>query len=263
MSNEDFTIALQGSLIRRIRPLHIGLSVGHPRGSTGTLGAFILLPDRRRAIMSASFVLAPGRARHGDMIHQPGSRDQPTLTGQTRIGLLHDFTPLSVTQRMTEDFAVAVLLDDIAIHGNIIPSGCPGAGRPIFGVADENTFEPGEPVAFVGIGSGYREGRITAIDLTNLAVTGGRSRQIYYYDHLLEVASDSGPFSHAGDGGALVWRQRDGAAIGLILASVAGQGYDSTYIVPIARNLKALGATWLTPGEPDEMLSHRSPATPA
>jgi hypothetical protein len=62
-----------------------------------------------------------------------------------------------------------------------------------------------------------------------------------------EIVAGSGPCSYPGDSGALVWRRRDAAAMGMILAAADGpDDVVTTYVPPLQPTLTALGATPLT-----------------
>lgn len=84
---------------RRVRPAPPGVSIGHFRGATGTLGAVVYDAFRRPAILSNNHILAnatngrDGRAARGDSILQPGRADGGTAPGDT-IARLRSFVPL-------------------------------------------------------------------------------------------------------------------------------------------------------------------------
>ncbi|MEJ1975077.1 MAG: hypothetical protein WDN49_02470, partial [Acetobacteraceae bacterium] len=239
------TAALSVDLTSWVRPLCLGLSVGHPRGSTGSIGPFVRLADGRTAFLSSSIVLAPKGATRGDMIHQPGPRDQSVLTGQTRVGALWEFTPLVTGPARNIDFGAAVLLDGIETSGNHIPPGCPEAGRPITTVVDSWALETGDAVAFAGLGSAYGEAQVVATDFTISVAEGAETLT---FTGAIELQARSGPCSRPGDAGALVWRRSDAAAIGMILASVNGSDdFFATYVLPLGPALAVLGGTLLAP----------------
>ncbi len=238
----DATTLAEG-LHQRVRPLQVGLSIGHPRGTNGTLGGFVLLPGGQRAILSTSAVLAPRGAGRGDIIHQPGPRDQPVLTGFSRIATLTAFPRGSAGDPSAADFAVAALIDPLGICGNVVPRGCPGAGRFLAPAAGD--LSPGDEVAFVGAVSGYREARVTATDIHNLAVDAG-SRTVAVFDGVLEISAGTEPCSRPGDSGALVWKRIDGTAIGMVFASAStADGTHVSYVIPLEASLAAAGVTWL------------------
>lgn len=65
----------QKPLQKTKRPLHIGLSIGHPSGGSGTLGGFVA-DDNAVYLLSANHVLSLfGQADDKDRIYQPGSTD--------------------------------------------------------------------------------------------------------------------------------------------------------------------------------------------
>src|SRR5438874_384200 len=93
------------------RPLTLGLSVGHPGGSGGSIGPFVrLAANGAIAFLSTTSVLAPKDAARRDMIHQPGPFDQEVLTGRTRAGMLSHVVAPDLKQTNRVDVAVATLL---------------------------------------------------------------------------------------------------------------------------------------------------------
>ncbi len=225
------------NLTHRQRPLHLGLSVGHPKGTVGSIGPFVRLRDSREGFVSAGFVLAPDGARFGDYIHQPATLDTDILTGATRVGTLDTFIRPHPSHHNEVDAAV-VVLSEAETQGNVVPQSMPHAGRTITGVADN--LESGDVVAFVGRTSGYSEGQITVIDVQNLAINSGKESLIF--DHCIEVAATGRRFSAPGDSGSLVWRLSDMTAVGLLFAAgeLQDDGAQVTYLLPIDRVLSAL-----------------------
>ncbi len=235
---------------KRVRPLHIGLSIGHPRGLLGTLGGFVrsrVRPDRL-GILSSSVVLRPTGARPGDYIHQPGPIDNRLFTGDSRIARL--------VERSTSDFAAAniecayaELLPDVAIAGNFVSeAGSAHGSAPRLRVdARLPALCGGERVAKIGRGSGQTYGRVTAATIAELhlrIVEDGQDRLVTIPD-VIEIEGESQPFSDVGDAGAVVYRTDDLCAVGLMFASVQREGHYRSFAHALAPALAALDLDWL------------------
>lgn len=231
-------------LSRTCRPLILGAGIGHPSGWGGTLGGFVRLTDGRRGLVSTAFSIAPPGAARGDRIHQPGIADQPTLTGSSRIAELADVAAAVPEAPGMHDVAAAALLDRVEALGNVVPPGFPHAGLRLHVGAPP---EFGDAVAMLGRTSGFRTGVVTALEVDNftlLAHAPRRKAATYVFNGLIEVTGDDGPFSVVGDGGALVWRQQDGAALGLI---VGGDDVRVSLVMPLGPCLRIIGAVWEDP----------------
>lgn len=214
------------------RPLQLGASVGHPLGGTGSIGPFVTLADGGVGFVSASYVLAPTRSRRGDMIHQPGPGDLDVATGRTRAAELAVLPPTDLPW-----VAAARLLPEVGMLGNAASAGLGAAAAPIGPPGPGPAIELGTAVCAIGR-SGLRHGRITAQDITGLAIKGDNARRMPVpLDQALEVEGTEGPFSLAGDAGALVFATTDRTAIGIIVASSANH----SYLLPLALVLDALG----------------------
>jgi hypothetical protein len=222
--------------IRLQRPLVLGLSIGHPLGTVGTLGPFVVGPNGKAGFVSTSFVLAPKSASPGDRIHQPGPLDVELLTGETRVATL---TKVAAPVRNTETqvaAALAELLDAIETRGNVLPPESREAGQRITALAGPDDIVVGDEVAFVGRGSGYSRGRISCVGLTGLNI------EQFTFNNVLCAIGESQSFSQPGDGGALVYRCSDCRALGLIFARAdMKEGPPESYILPLAPALEALG----------------------
>lgn len=224
----ETTLSLSARYNEPVRPLEIGLSIGHPRGSVGTLGAFVRRRNiDRLAILSTASAIAPPRAEPGHYIHQPSPRDVDFLTDDTRIATLAEFASPTMGTDAVTDAAVANLLDNVTVRGNVIPVG-KDAGLSIEGIAD--VVGVGDAVAKVGRTTGLTEGTITTTRFRNLRVILGDNKSTVFRE-VIEVCGARGdPFSGAGDAGALVWRIADRMAVGLVFA---GNG-ERSYLLPIA-----------------------------
>lgn len=219
------------------RPLLLGASIGHPKGTVGSIGPFVRMPHNRTGFVAGSYVLAPAGSALDDWIHQPGPHDAGLLTGSTRIGRLAATAP---PRRLgLSETASAVVALDVEVAGNCVPAflDAPEAGRSILGVAD---VAAGDEVAFIGSTSGYSRGRVAAIH-RELAVAE------FTFANVVEIVADDGHFSDAGDGGALVFRCGDLMAVGLLFArETVSEGNSISYALPLQPTLDALDVTLLS-----------------
>jgi hypothetical protein len=236
----DERIAEAADLTRRTRPLQLGLSIGHPRGTVGSIGPFVWLSDGRVGFVSAGFVLAPEGAHLGDYIHQPGPVDVEILTGASRVGRLERLVRARPKLTNTVDAALVLISDRQQTAGNVAPASTPDAGRTISTVAAD--VSPGDVVAFVGRTTGFAEGRIRGIEFHNVVIQ--VERNALTFKNLIEVepAAPGTLFCQPGDSGALVWRRSDMAALGLVFAAAMLEKGDGqlAYVMPIDRVLSAL-----------------------
>ena len=222
----------------------MGLSVGHPGGSGGSIGPFVQLADGRTAFLCVTSVLVPKLAAKGDLVHQPGPVDQEILTGRTRVATLSHILPATAGQTNRVDVAAAVLLDGVTTAGNVVPQGCPDSGLKIGNVLKPAELSFSDDVAFVGRTSGFSHGRVTALDCSLKVQVSAQHDDTRAFEDAIEITGESGPFSLPGDGGALVYRRSDGGALGMIFASTSGT-VARTYLLPLQAALDAVGATLL------------------
>lgn len=227
-----------------IRPLRLGLSIGHPSGGEGTLGPFIIKANGRLGFLSVAYLLMPRGAKRTDYIHQPGPF-QRLLTGETRIATFIDVVSgdsVSPDTRFLPGIAAAELLDDITVEGNRLPDYI-APDRPFLsGVADPDDLKTRDEVALIGR-SGSRTGRIEALSIENMGLEDETSFMI---PGIFAVRGDHNAFSRPGDAGGLVYRTSDLAAIGLLYGSDRGGSENpKSYVLPLAPALKHLGARFL------------------
>lgn len=223
----------------RVRPLRIGASVGHPRVTAGTLGAFVRTAAGALALLSNSHVVADeGRAAVGDAVLQPGPSDGG---GEgDRVATLTASVPYDTERPNLVDCAVAALDDGVeADLGRL------GDDGQLAGLEDDVTA--GDAVAKVGRTTGTTRGRVTAFELDGLDVAFGIGT--LRFDDQVEVVGDTGAFSAGGDSGSLVWTADDRLGYGLLFAgsqSGGPAGSGVTYCNPLARVLTTLEVTLAT-----------------
>jgi S1-C subfamily serine protease len=228
----------------RIRPMRIGLSVGHHAITAGTLGGFLRPATEEPNDSSALYLLSnnhvladENRAQVGDVILQPGSYDggvQP----DDRVATLESFVPVEPEAVNTVDCAMARVDDDVAVDVARL-----GDDAVLAGVTD--LVESGEDrVTKTGRTTGLTEGRVTAFELDNVVV--GYDRGNLRFDNQLEIESATdAPFSQGGDSGSLIVTASDRLAAGLLFAGSdqGGRGDAGlTYANPITAVTDALDA---------------------
>jgi hypothetical protein len=239
-----------GSALRgRKRPLHIGLSIGHASGGAGTLGAFVGDDDGREYILSNNHVLAlMGQAKLHDPIYQPGRPDEARLMARHTVGELFDFSVVSREEHNDADSAVALLVDGIDHDGNKIPAGIGASlgGKSIASEAGDPVvlgMQKDETLCKIGRTTGFTEGRLSAIALSNVPVRTPIGNVLF--DNVIEInwTSPSQPFTQPGDSGSLVFTKKGLIPIGLHFAGglkrIAGKDVGVSYSCSLATVLAA------------------------
>ena len=190
-------------------------------------------------------ILWPRSARKGDYIHQPGPIDNPLFTGETRVAVIAEATVFSRVTREGIDAGYAEILPDIGTRGNVIPEGVPGAGTSL--APDGRALTVGDRVAKIGRGTGYTTGRIAAsatkVTLHSVEHTRIWSTRSAEVADALVIDGDAGPFSGAGDTGAIVFRLDDFVAVGLLFGSSRAE--EKTYAHDLAVVLRTPHLRWL------------------
>lgn len=207
-------------LSKPVRPLHIGLSVGHPAGGAGTLGAFLETPHGD-AILSNNHVLALfGQAELKDPIYQPGKPDRKNLLATDRVGRLVNYVDVARGSRNEVDSAIALLDDEVEHLSNKVPGGlnCPYEGKTIKEVAGYDQLGSDAVVCKIGRTTGFSTGRVTAVALDNVPILTPSGNVLF--DNVIEVQWESAekPFSQPGDSGSLVFTAESLLAVGLLFA---------------------------------------------
>lgn len=189
-------------------------------------------------------MLAPKGARPGDFIHQPGPRDLEILTGYTRVAKLGEIAAARQNEVNETDCALAILDPSVETIGNVPPAGFPESGRMVFGIALPTQLAIGEGAAFVGRTSGHSRGRIKASRADDLELHDDGAN--YTFCGCIEIEGLDGPFCQPGDGGALVYRERDAQAVGMVFAGPGPTDAPKIgYVLPIQPALTAMGVELL------------------
>jgi len=194
----------------RLRPPFSGCSVGHVDVTCGTLGCYVKYGESRTlGILSNNHVLAnTNLAKERDPIIQPGSADGGQLPHDT-IALLANFIPIATDGRSRNFFDAA-----IAEVGN--KSIAPGTDLSRFFSISENNapvrlssatpakLNPKQNVAKWGRTTKRTEGRVVAINVTNLEVDYDDAMMAVFDGQISIEGVGKGAFSKGGDSGSLV-----------------------------------------------------------
>ena len=226
----------------RVRPLIIGVSVGHYRITAGTLGGFVVLRKggQVRALSNNHVLADEDRGKKGDAILQPGAYDGGRAP-RDRIGTLDQAVKLKPRGANRVDAALCAVGGSVAYD----PRTLRGVGT-LSGLARAPVPETAK-VEKLGRTTGHTRGRVTAFELDNLVV--GYGVGDLRFDDQIEVESDgNGPFSQGGDSGSLVFASADRGAFGLLFAGSdqgGANGLGLTYVNPFAAVLSQLKADLL------------------
>lgn len=243
IGGEDTTWST-GNLRSRVRPLMPGLSIGHTNVSCGTIGAFVTVKGSRGLfLLSNNHVLADSdRASVNDWILQPGRTDLNHPEDQARVARLSRTVPLEAEGANMIDAALA-RLDNTTSNGLVNPVYPAGY---LIDTADFARYIDDEvPVEKVGRTTGLTRGRVSAIELDDLAVE--YPVGVCSFDNQIEVSGTGGTnFSAGGDSGAIIYSSPDRIPIGLLFAgSERGGDYNTglTFANPIDIVLDSFGAS--------------------
>ena len=229
-----------------------GISIGHFRGSAGTLGGFVRISSKKEmwtGIIGSSHVLSMiNSGQKGEDIIQPGWPDGPRVF-DNRIGTLENYTYLVHYQQKgdalnTEDIAVIrPLAEDRLPISNLVTNpkdqkkkinlkGC---------LPSKELFKQlGESVYKVGRSSGFTEGILDVTNVPQYSVQLPNGR-LYIFSDVAAVKNISRrPFSEPGDSGSIVYTS-EGKAIGTVL----GASSTHSFVVPLSTSLEAVKAELL------------------
>ncbi|MFD0481840.1 hypothetical protein ACFQ46_04460 [Kineococcus sp. GCM10028916] len=225
------------ALQRKVRPLHPGLSIAQRDVTAGTLGGFVTIEGSDGLyVLSNNHVLANSdQAALEDPVLQPGPFDGGKAGD--RVARLARAVHLDAGGGNTVDAAIALLEDVTDASGVDLTY---PVGR-LTGWADPDDEVDVEKV---GRTTGWTKGRISAIELDDVAVQ--YPVGVVSFDGQIEVTGASGAFSAGGDSGSLVYRPDTREAVGLLFAGSergGDNGAGLTFCNPIGLVLNALGAT--------------------
>lgn len=217
---------------KAVRPLHIGLSIGHINGGSGTLGGFVENEEGRQCILSCNHVMALyGQIDDDDpnRIYQPGKTDKQGMVYTDAIGRLSDYVPLSDSDPNQSDSAIAILNKGIEHLSNIIPTnyGFLHEGETIRTLPDPSEsripLSKGMKVYKIGKSTGQTFGYLSALSVDNVVINAAFQRnKPYVFDNVIEVDwQTTAEMSAPGDSGSLAYIEYENKlyAIGLLFAS--------------------------------------------
>lgn len=196
-----------------VRPLEIGVSVGHYKRFAGTLGCFVRRKgESETLILSNNHVLAnQNDANIHDVIIQPSRTDGGT-TRENSVARLQDFVRLDPRGNNFVDAAIAAVEPSVDFGTDL---------TTLDGIGNLTGVYTGEVstdlrVAKVGRTTGTTWGYISSIELDIRSNYHGNVD--YRFSGVLQIEGENGKsFSDKGDSGALVVTE-DGKAIGLIFS---------------------------------------------
>ena len=199
----------------RYRPAPIGVSVGHPDITAGTLGARVT-DGKDVYILSNNHVLANmNQAAIGDPIIQPGSYDKGKSPDDD-IANLTAFQPINFSGG-SNTIDAAIALSSIPDLGNSTLGD--GYGTPSSEIADAYV---GLLVKKYGRTTGMTHGKVTTINLTvNVCYEQGRifCRKSATFVNQVGISNvGAGSFSLGGDSGSLIVTEQGNNPVGLLFA---------------------------------------------
>lgn len=210
----------------RQRPAQGGSSVGHYEITAGTLGALVVLENRKLCILSNNHVLAAvNQGVLADNILQPGVVDGGVNPGD-RIGHLEDFVPLNFSGPNQVDAAVAWTNFRLASpqHRTFTINPAPAAASLGLAVRKDGRTTGETTGAIVSV----------AADLNvNYAPEGGVAT---FSGQVRIQSAGEAPFSQPGDSGSLIVTANGLQPVALLFS---GGGLD-TFATPIGAVMDAL-----------------------
>jgi hypothetical protein len=238
----------------RYRPAPIGVSVGHPDITAGTIGARVRDSQGNVYVLSNNHVLANSNdAQIGDSMLQPGPFDGGTDPAD-KIGELYDFEPISFSSNNLMDAAIAS--STTADLGNAtLPEG--------YGVPGTNVVEAtlGMGVQKCGRTTGCTTGQVEEINATvDVCYEPVGPFCLAIARFVQQFTITPGSFSAGGDSGSLIVTN-DSAAnpVGLLFA-----GSDTRTIAnPIGPVLDRFNVTIDGSTDPDPTATATSPGPTA
>jgi hypothetical protein len=208
-------------------PVPIGVSIGHPDITAGTIGARVTDGSQVFALSNNHVLANANLAALGDASLQPGPYDGGSAASGDSIGALFDFEPLRYCEKVfprldcsqTNLFDAAIALSSPAELGFATPTGefgsVPGYGaphrviHPAYGdptvLGDEDlSLLLLQPVQKVGRTTGHTHASIDTIQM-EVAVCYDDSSPCRLAAHFSDqLAINVGTFSAGGDSGSLV-----------------------------------------------------------
>jgi hypothetical protein len=227
----------------KYRPSPIGVSVGHPDITAGTIGARVVDGQGNVFILSNNHVLAnSNNASIGDNTLQPGPYDGGSNPADA-IGTLYDFQEISFNSNNQMDAAIAIVAD-ADLSGSTLPG---GYGSPSGQVVDAFV---GQSVQKCGRTTECTVGTVEEVNVTVTVCFEGVIFCTKSATFVNQFTITPGSFSDGGDSGSLiVTNDGNNHAVGLLFAGSSTR----TIANPIGVVLDRFGVTidGSGAGEPD------------
>jgi hypothetical protein len=225
----------------RYRPSPIGVSVGHPNITAGTIGARVVDNSGNVFILSNNHVLAnSNNANIGDNTLQPGAYDGGTAPADV-IGTLYDYQEISFNSNNEMDAAIAIVAD-ADLSGSTLPG---GYGSPSGQVVNASV---GQSVQKCGRTTECTVGTVEEINATVTVCFEGVIFCTKSATFVNQITITPGDFSAGGDSGSLiVTNDGNNHAVGLLFAGSSTR----TIANPIGVVLNRFGVT-IDGGDPGE-----------
>jgi hypothetical protein len=194
------------------RPVPLGVSVGHPNITAGTIGARVKDSSDDVYVLSNNHVLAnSNNATAGDSALQPGPFDGGTDPAD-KIGSLHDFMPIKFSGE-TNTMDAAIARSSTAELGNKTFTGYTPASTTVEGSLELAVKKEGRT-------TGLTTGQISEVNVMVTVCYEARGpfrcvRSATFDDQL---AIGGGSFSAGGDSGSLIVTQSGNNPVGLLFA---------------------------------------------
>ena len=235
------------------RPVPIGVSVGHPAVTAGTIGARVTNGSAVFALSNNHVLANSNNATVGDSALQPGTYDGGQDPAD-RIGTLAAWKPISFSASAcsgvasdsdcnTIDAAIA-----LTTTGDLGVSTLPGG----YGTPDASTLSPsiGQSVTKCGRTTGCTTGTVAEINVTLDVCYKPRGLFSCARDGVArfvnQIGVSDGTFSAGGDSGSLIVTTSGKNPVGLLFAG----GSSRTYANEIGRVLGNFSVTIDTDGTP-------------
>jgi hypothetical protein len=197
------------------RPVPIGVSVGNATigavCSAGTISCRVIKGNNVYALGNNHVFALENSASVGSPVHQPGPYDTGcAVSSSDLIGTLSDFVPIVFSTSANNEVDAAIVLSSVDVLGNATPGN--GYGTPSSTPVEE---ELDLFVKKYGRTTSLTTGKITGLNATlNIGYSSGTARFVKQ----IIIQGSKGPFSKAGDSGALIVTSEGNNPVGLLFA---------------------------------------------
>ncbi len=218
----------------KYRPSPIGVSVGHPSITAGTIGARVVDANGNAYILSNNHVLAnSNNANIGDNILQPGPFDGGSNPGDA-IGTLYDFEPIVFGGSPNLMDAAIAAVPDADLLSSTLPA---GYGSPSGQIVNPSV---GQSVQKCGRTTGCTVGTVEEVNVTVNVCFAGTIFCTRSATFVNQFTITPGSFSAGGDSGSLIVTNNNNRhAVGLLFAGSSTR----TIANPIGVVLDRFGVT--------------------